>query len=316
MTKESTIQPFAPGDILVGATLLNNPDDDHAGDGRIIQYDSDLNEKGVLWLDGTTHLITGLKFAPDGTLWAFDSATYSVLNISPEGKQLPNPKFPERSFSNVIFLDDGSVLVGEHLVGAEIRLPPDRPLGTTLSFMPGTERFGDGHVFRCKPDGTVIKEYATKAHGGMPAFLGINNTVMAPDGKTLQYLSELSDGVYQYDIEADKQLDDLLHYPKDSGEMAMSLNRGADGELLHIRANFRVGFFLDLLNEDGSRKREYALPGPGWACLGNSATSGVALLGNFFTGAVAKFDMASGEIIAQADTGVERSLAGIAQVPG
>lgn len=314
MTKESTIQPFAPGDILVGCTVLNNPDDDHAGDGRIIQYDSDLNEKGTLWVEGTTHLITGLKFAPDKTLWAFDSATYSVLNISPEGKQLANPSFPQRSFSNVIFLDDGSVLVGEHLVGAEVRLPPDRPLGTTLPFMPGTERFGDGHVFRCKPDGEVIKEYATRTHGGMPAFLGVNNTCMATDGKTLQYLSELSDGIYQYDIEADQQLDDLVHY--EQGEMAMSINRLPNGQLLHIRANFKVGFFLDLLNDDGSRAKEIMLPGPGWACLGNSIEDGIALIGNFFTGSLAKFDLDSGEITAQAETGVERSLAGIAQFPG
>ena len=40
-------------DILVGATLLNNPEDDHAGPGRIIQYDSDLNLKGVLWTENT-----------------------------------------------------------------------------------------------------------------------------------------------------------------------------------------------------------------------------------------------------------------------
>ena len=93
MTKESTIQPFAKGDILVGATVLNNPDDDHAGDGRIIQYDADLNEKGVLWTEGTTHLVGGLKFGPDGNLWAFDSNAHAVLRISPEGKQLPEIKF-------------------------------------------------------------------------------------------------------------------------------------------------------------------------------------------------------------------------------
>ena len=53
----STLKPFAPGDVLVGATLLNNPQDDHAGHGRIIQLDAELKEKGVLWLTGTTHLV-------------------------------------------------------------------------------------------------------------------------------------------------------------------------------------------------------------------------------------------------------------------
>ncbi len=316
MTNESTIQPFAKGDILVGCTLLNNPDDDHAGPGRIIQFDSDLNEKGVLWTEGTTHLIGGLKFAPDNTLWAFDSNSHTVIKVDTNGKQLPKPDFPARSFSSVNFLADGSVLLGEHLVGAEVKLPPDRPLGTTLPFLPGEERFGDGHIFRCSQDGEVIKEYATKTHGGMPGFLGVNNVCMAPDGKTVQYLSELSDGVYQYDIEADKQLDNLVTYAPEDRKLSMCINRQADGQLLHIHAIFGQGFYLNKLAEDGSVQQQYDLPGPGWACLGNSLDPNIALLGNFFTGAVAKFDLNSGEFGAQAETGVERSLAGIAQYPG
>ena len=47
MTNESDLKPFENGDILAAATILNNPDDDHAGDGRIIQYDSNLNVKGL-----------------------------------------------------------------------------------------------------------------------------------------------------------------------------------------------------------------------------------------------------------------------------
>ena len=89
MTQESTLKPFAAGDIFAGATLLNNPEDDHAGPGRIIQYDSDLNEKGVLWTEGTSHLVGGLVFGPDGNLWAFDSNAHCVVRVSPEGQQLP-----------------------------------------------------------------------------------------------------------------------------------------------------------------------------------------------------------------------------------
>ena len=44
--RHSTMKPFAPGDIFVGATLLNNPDDDHAGIGRIIQFDANLRFLG------------------------------------------------------------------------------------------------------------------------------------------------------------------------------------------------------------------------------------------------------------------------------
>jgi streptogramin lyase len=316
MTKESTLKPFEEGDVFVGATVLNNDKDDHAGDGRIIQYDSDLNEKGVLWTDGTTHLVGGLKFGPDGTLWAFDSGSFAVVRVSPEGHQLPEIKFAEKSFSNINFLPDGNILLGEHLVGEEYKAPPDRPLGTELPFMPGTEIYGEGHVFRFTPEGELVGEYATETHGGMPGFLGVTSSTLAPDGKTLIYNSELGTRLFRYDIEADAQLPDLITYPKETGYMAMTVAYQPDGTLLYIKANFREGFFLATLDDDGNEIRTYNMPGPGWAALGTSIESNTALVGNFFTGAFVKMDLDSGENLAQAETKVERALAGIAQYPG
>jgi len=317
MTKESTLKPFAAGDIFAGASVLNNPDDDHAGDGRIIQYDSDLNEKGVLWTAGTTHLVGGLKFAPDGTLWAFDSQGFKVVRVSPEGQVLPEADFPKRSFSNINFAADGSVYLGEHLVGAEVKLPPDRPLGTKLPFLPGEERFGDGHVFKCSTDGQLLKEYATESHGGMPGFLGVTSSTLGADGKTLVYCSELGNRLFQYDLEADKQLPDLITYDPASGDMTMIASYQPDGTLLYIKANFREGFFLQKLDPNsGEATRTWNTEGPGWASLGVSAESGKALVGNFFTGSLIKIDLDSGETVARAETDVQRSLAGIAQYPG
>jgi hypothetical protein len=88
------------------------------------------------------------------------------------------------------------------------------------------------------------------------------------------------------------------------------------GRLLHIRANFKEGFFLEELSEKGEVVRSYPLPGPGWAAVGKSIEPDITLLGNFFTGVAAKFDLKTGKIIAQAETGVQRSLAGLAQYPG
>ena len=79
--------PFAPGDVFIGATLLNDPQDDHAGRGRILQFDADLNLKGVKFLDGTTHLINGLTIAPDGILWAFDLWAWQAVRITTDGEQ-------------------------------------------------------------------------------------------------------------------------------------------------------------------------------------------------------------------------------------
>lgn len=316
MTQESTLQPFEKGDVFAGATLLNNPDDDHAGDGRIIQYDSQLNEKGVLWTRGTTHLVGGLKFGPDGNLWAFDSIAFKVIRISPEGEQLPDVRFADKSFSNVCFLPDGNLVFGEHLVGHEIKLPPDRPLGTTLPFMPGTERFGDGHVFKFTMDGELLQEFATETHGGMPGFLGCTSSTLLPDGKTLIYNSELGNRLFRYDLEADRQMPDLITYEPESGDMAMTSAIQPDGTLLYIKANFRAGFHLQTLDYDGNAIRTYDMPAPGWASLGSSIEENTAFVGNFFTGSFMKFDLDSGEALATAETGVQRALAGIAQYPG
>lgn len=44
----SALQPLSEGDVLIVATVLDDLHDDHAGKGRIIQYDTALVEKGTL----------------------------------------------------------------------------------------------------------------------------------------------------------------------------------------------------------------------------------------------------------------------------
>lgn len=316
MTAQSTLKPFAPGDILVGCTVLNNPADDHAGDGRIIQYDSELREKGVLWVKDSTHLVGGLKFGPDKTLWAFDSNAYLVLRIRPDGTVLPRVHYADRSFSNVTFLPDGHVLLGEHLVGKTIKLPPERPLGTTLARIPGTDLFGHGHVCKFTVDGQLVKEYGTETHGGMAGFLGVTTSSLAPDGRILVYTSETGPRVFRYDLVADQQLPDLVTLGPQSGALALIAQHRPDGTLLFIKAVGRAAFKLEHLHPDGRTAREWDLPGPGWATIGETGDPGIILLGNFFTGELIKFELETGKTLASVDTGVKRSLAGIAQYQG
>ena len=88
MDNENTMQPFAAGDIFIGCTLLNDPNDDHAGFGRIRQYDKDFNYRGELWTEGGRHLVGGLSFDRNGILWAFNDL--SVIHVDPKsGRQLP-----------------------------------------------------------------------------------------------------------------------------------------------------------------------------------------------------------------------------------
>ena len=88
---------WTAGDVFVAATELNNADDDHAGRGRLLQYDAALNLKGALYIEQTTHLLGGLKFDSDGVLWAFDSQGFRVLNIHRDGRVVLRSEFGTRA---------------------------------------------------------------------------------------------------------------------------------------------------------------------------------------------------------------------------
>lgn len=310
---ESTLKPFAAGDVFAGVTQLNNESDDHAGRGRIIQYDSQLREKGVLWIEQTTHLVGGLKFDSKGVLWAFDQQEFLVLNIHRDGR-VEVRDFPRRAFSHVNFAKDGSALFGEHVVGADIKPEIAARMKTTLPHMPGTARFGDGHVWRFAADGKLVKEYATEAHGGMGGFLGVTMSALSPDESTLLYVSETGPRLMRYDLARDRQLPDLQSFsPPFQGppQMFFGMAYGLDGTLYVLR-----GARVDVVNDAGETTRSMPLEGFGWATIEISRDGRHAYVGSFFTGELIKLDLASGAKVASAQTGQTKALAGIAEYPG
>ena len=317
MSEESNLTKFIEGDVFVGATVLNNPDADHAGDGRVIQFDENLNQKGILWTRDTTHLVGGLKFDPKQILWAFDSQNYSVIRVDNNGDQLPKSDFGQRSYSNVSFANDGILYLGEHLVGDESNnkaLEGPRKLETVLPFMPGTEKYGDGNIYKFTRECELLDTFETETHGGMPGFLGVTASTISPDNSKIIYISELGNRIFQFDLINLKQMDDLLTYSPESGDMVIAISYAPNGNLYSIKANFRLGFSLCLHDaETGEISTTMDLPGPGWAALTLSKDQESAYIGNFFTGLLGKFNLSSGEMIASAETNVERSLAGVAE---
>lgn len=310
----STLKPFARGDLFVAATVLDNPADDHAGRGRILQYGADLSLKGELWLPQTGHLVGGLRFDARGVLWAFDSQEFVVLNIHPDGR-IEQRDFPKRSFSHVNFLRDGSMLLGEHVVGSSIKPEIMARMHTKIAFMPGTDRFGDGHVFHFAPDGRLLKEYATATHGGMGGFLGVTMSSVSPDESTLVYCSETGQRLMRYDLKGDRQLPDLQSFtppfPPGPPPMFFAMAHAADGTLYVIR-----GGALHVIDEQGQSTRQMALEGFGWALITLLADGRHAMLANFFTGEVAKLDLASGAKQGSIQTGCQKSVAGVAEFAG
>ena len=82
---------------------------------RILQYDKDFNLKGILWTEGTDHLVIGLKTDPKGILWAFDMHNHIVIRVSPDGKQLPNHHFANRAFLMSLLIKMEIYIWGKHL---------------------------------------------------------------------------------------------------------------------------------------------------------------------------------------------------------
>ena len=306
----STAQPFEVGDIWVAASVMNDPEDDHRGIGRLLQYDKDLNLKGELWIDEATHKLGGLKFAPDGTLWAFAQQSWQVFEIGIDGKQKPTRRFANRTFSTVNFGSDGSIFFGEHLVGNQLKIPFNT---TVFQYMPYTNRIGDGNIYRFSADGRLLETYEVDTHGGMAGIHGVTNTVLTKDGRMI-YCSETGDRIMQYDLENRRQLEDLRVLDPKRGDpsMVLFLSDLSDGTV--ILGTGRQILLMDPTTGDITKSID--MGSTGWAAVSRSSDPGFLLAGNFFTGEFAKVDINDGEVVAKSNIGEERSLSGISQFPG
>jgi len=307
----STAQPFAKGDILVAATVMDDPDDDHKGTGRILQFDADLQLKGTLWISETTHKIGGLVFGPDGTLWGSAPISWQVVEIGPDAKQKPMRKFADRTFSSVTFGPDGSLYFSEHLIGSKTRISFNT---TVFSYVPGSEVIGDGNIYNFSADGKLLDVYETDTHGGMVGIHGVTSTALTDDGERMIYISETGNRVMQYDLANRQQLPDLADFGKIDGgpPMVLVLAQMPNGDV--VIGTGRSIVFLD--ENTGEIIQEIAFDRSGWAAVAPSIDPGHVLLGNFFDGEFVKLRVADSKVVARNTIGEERSLSGIVQYPG
>ncbi|MFO1427077.1 MAG: hypothetical protein U1F11_08895 [Steroidobacteraceae bacterium] len=298
------IVPFAPGDVVAGCTLLDDAQDDHRGHGRILHWDASLRLRNTIWLDDTTHIVQGVRFGPDRTLWAFDAFAYRIVRIGADGRRRPNFRTaPARSFAHVTFAPDGRFFLGENFTGAASRVP----LRTKLPFMPGTQRYGDGHLFEFSARGKLLREHATAVHGGMGGFQGLTASALAADGRTLFYTSESGPKVFRYDLLERRQLPDFLAFDEKQGRFFFDLAFDADGRLLIVD-----GQGIGAWSPGGQLLRNYPLGSFGWASM-STPRSGHVYVTNFFSGEIARLELASGEVTARAQAGIRKSLSGVAE---
>jgi hypothetical protein len=306
----NTATPFQKGDILVAATVMNDPEDDHAGVGRLLQYDADLNYKGELWLEGSTHKVGGLAVGPDKTVWAMAQLTPVVMEIGPDAVQKPVRKFSDHKYSSVTFGKDGSLYFCDHMQGKVTGHPA---VTTRFKLLPGKDIIGNGHIFRHAPDGTLIKEYNNPVTGNPISFLACTSTVLTDDDTRMIYVSENGSLVMQYDLANDRPLPHLKDFSGDPVvRMVLVMNAAPDGRLLISYG----GGFLVMDPRSGEVLRTYPLPGPpGWAVVNASIDGRHGLTANFWTGEVIKVDLSDGSVTARAETGQKKSVSGIVQFP-
>ena len=205
MLKTSTMKPFAAGDIFLGCSYLNDPEDDHKGEGRILQFDRNWLPKGTLYTAGTTYLIVGCTFAPDGTLWAFDSQGHVVVRVSPEGTQLEN-WLPGRGFGSTCWDNAGNQYFGEYFIGREIWR------GTTAATLPDGS-LGDGNIYKYSPQGELLHTYEVENTPEFTKFKGVTHMSMHPSKEFITYTAETSRRLMRYDIVNDRQMPDLDSFP-------------------------------------------------------------------------------------------------------
>ncbi|MEO7386547.1 MAG: hypothetical protein ABIX37_06405, partial [Gammaproteobacteria bacterium] len=192
MQKTSTLKPFEKGDIFLGCTYLNDPGDDHKGEGRILQFDRNWIAKGTWYTTGTRYFIVGCTVAPDGTLWGFDCHDHVAVRATPDAKELP-PWDSGRAFGSVNWDQAGNHYFGEYFIGKEIWK------GTTAKLLAdGT--LGAGHIYQYSPDLRLLDDYPTEYAPEPTRFKGVTHSTMHPSGEFITYTTETARRLMRYDL--------------------------------------------------------------------------------------------------------------------
>ncbi len=288
----SGLLPFAPGDIFVTASDLDENARFPTGKGKVLQIASDWTPKAV-FETGQVGLISSLTLDHAGTLHILDPQARSHIAIGKDGKiKSMFPKLPSAAYGSMIACADGTYLLGEHMVGN----------------IPGFG--GKGHVYHVNAAGDVLAEYDTQTNGGVGGFLGVTHMALSCDGKTLYHVSETGADIYAHDLESNGRKG-AIYTRADPPPMVFDVAMLPDKSLL-----LACGNEVRQIDTKGAVLRHYQLPdGRGWAVivLREGGKSFWAL--DFFGGKLACVEIDSGKIIQTKELGLAKCLTGIAEVP-
>jgi hypothetical protein len=288
----NALAPFAPGDIFVTASDLDEAARFPTGRGKILQFDRDWSPKGS-FETGHRGLISSLTIDAQGNLHALDPQARARTTIGPDGRaRAMFGKLSAIALGSMIALPDGNFLIGEHMVGE----------------IPGFS--GRGKAYRVTPDGEILAEYDTETNGGMGGFLGVTHMALSVDGQTLYHTSETGAHVYAHDLANNKRLGPV-YTRNDPPPLVFGIAALPDGSLL-----VACGNEMRRVMPGSEAARSYQLPeGRGWAVPMVSGDGSWFWALDFFGGKVASIDTESGAVLELQDLGLAKCLTGIAEFP-
>ena len=295
-------QPFAPGDIFLGATDVDDRNVDlkkHAGDGRVLHYDAQFNLKGEL-RTGLRGLVIGLDVnETTQELLVCDSQNKAVTRFDAQGRKLdPWPFQPARPFGSVMCDPAGRVILGVH---------SDRP-----GLVPPGQGGRGPFLYRLDPKIGAVEEFQCDFDGGRFGFHRVTHMYLLPDGSKLIYVSENGRRVMQFDLVQGVQLPDLFVMPahESVGTCGMALH--PDGGMM-----MATGSAAALYDLSGQMVRPIDVPErKGWSRLQRSKDDQTFFVSNFFEGIIQRRDLSTFKVLAEHDIGRKYSLTGIAECAG
>jgi len=290
--------PFAPGDILLAATDVDDRNVDlrnHSGPGRVLHFSPDLQPRAALFT-GQTGLVVGLGIDPtDGALYACDPGSQTVTRFNADGSLAGTTSpLPRARIGSIVFHRDGRFIAGLHSKIGEAAGTPTPPrlyLGSMQN----------GHA-----EGLDVE-----IDGGKFGFHCVTHMCLDASERTLVYVSEGGRRLMRYDLSERRQLPDLLRLPAEDPRGTLGPAVLPDGRVL-----MATGSSIVMLDAVGTVLDEFPASSPrGWSRLTLALDQRSYFVSNFLEGVLEKREVETARLTQRLDIQRKFSLSGLAEVP-
>ncbi len=261
---------------------------------RIVHYDRDFNPKGELWT-GESGLLVGLLYNPnDQRLYATNPQRNSLLAYdSAGGKHHLTSYMPDRRYGNMALARNGDIVIGVHSLYGE---PPE-------------DQYGAGKLIRFNPQTEAIHFHEVEIDGGRSGRHCISNLAIAPDDKTIYYVSEAGRRLCRYDTQSRHQLPDFLTFAENDSMKTYGMGVLPGGEVLMACSSGAV-----LFSPQGEILQNYDVPyKKGWTRAKLALDGKHFYLSNFSQGLLQRRDIETGQVVSELNTGLKCSMLSLSE---